>query len=85
MDWTTTYTIFIVRNTTGFTASCPAFPQHTVTAMNRRAAYKAIKAAIRKDLGSHLNRDTAIPRDPVVSVKHFRVNMLDIGMEVGLG
>jgi hypothetical protein len=85
MDWTTTYTIFIVRNTAGFTAFCPAFPQHTVTAPNRRAAYRAIKSAIRKDLGSHLNHDSAIPRDPVVSVKHFRVNMLDIGMEVGLG
>jgi predicted RNase H-like HicB family nuclease len=85
MDWTTTYTIFIVRNTAGFTAFCPAFPQHTVTATNRRAAYKAIKAAIRKGLGSYLHQESPIPRDPVVSVKHFRVNMLDIGMEVGLG
>jgi GTPase Era involved in 16S rRNA processing len=85
MDWTVTYIVVIVRNSAGFTASCPAFPQHTITAPNRRAAYRAIKEAIREELRNDLNKELPVQLDPVVSVKHFRLNMLDIGMEVGLG
>ncbi len=85
MEWTVTYTVFIVRTPAGFTASCPAFPEYAVTAPNRRAAYRAIKASIRKELRNDLSRELPVPRDPVVSVKHLRVNMLDVGMEVGLG
>lgn len=85
MKWTVTYIVIIVRTPQGFTASCPAFPQHTVTAANRRAAYRAIKEAIREELRRDLRQELPVQRDPVVSVKHLRVNMMEVRMEVGLG
>ncbi len=85
MKWTITFTVFITRNPNGFTATCPAFPHHTVTGPNRRAAYKTIKESIRKELCRNLDQELPSPKDPVVSVKHLRVNMLEIHREVGLG
>jgi len=79
-----TYTVIISRHTRGFVAHCPTFPDCTTLAPSRSSAYKAIKDLIRRRLVQVIDNEGAPPLDPVVSVKHLRLNLLEIEKEVNL-
>ena len=51
---------------------------------SRGGAYKAIKDLIRRRLTKLIEDHRPVPADPVVSVKHFRINLLEINREVNL-
>ena len=79
-----TYTVIISRHARGFVAACPAFPDCTTLATSRSSAYKAIKDLIRKRLIQVIDHEGAPTIDPVVSVKHLRLNLLEIEKEINL-
>jgi predicted RNase H-like HicB family nuclease len=84
MQRTVTYTVIISRHPRGFVAACPAFTDCVTLGRSRSGAYKSIKDLIRKRLAQTLDSQTPLPADPVVSVKHLRLNVLDIENEVNL-
>jgi hypothetical protein len=51
---------------------------------SRAGAYRAIKATIRRRLAALIESHQPVPSDPVVSVKHLRINLLEIHKEVNL-
>ena len=84
MQRTVTYTVIISRHPRGFVAACPAFKDCVTLGRSRSGAYKSIKDLIRKRLAQVIDTQTPPPPDPVVSVKHLRLNVLDIENEVNL-
>jgi predicted RNase H-like HicB family nuclease len=84
MQRTVTYTVIISRHPRGFVAACPAFTDCVTLGHSRIGAYKSIKDLIRKRLAQALEDQTPPPSDPVASVKHLRLNLLDIEKEVNL-
>jgi predicted RNase H-like HicB family nuclease len=84
MKKTVTYTVIITRHPKGFVASCPAFQDCLVLGNSRSNAYRSIKQLIRKRLIQAVETDTSPPTNPVVSVKHLRLNLLEIEKEVRL-
>jgi len=84
MQRTVTYTVLISRHPRGFVAACPAFPDCVTLAHSRSGAYKSIKDLIRQRLAQGIDDQAPPPADPVVSVKHLRLNILDIEQEVNL-
>jgi predicted RNase H-like HicB family nuclease len=84
MQKSVTYTVIISRHPRGFVAACPAFSNCVTFARNRTGAYKSIKDLIRKRLTEDVDDQRPPPTDPVVSVKHLRLNLLDIERELNL-
>ena len=81
MQRTITYTVVIGRHQGKYVATCPALREITCVATNRREAYRAMKTALRTKLTAMILTNTALPVDPVVSVKHLRLDLLDLKME----
>jgi predicted RNase H-like HicB family nuclease len=79
-----TYTVIIARHPRGFVANCPALHDCIALGASRVAAYKAIKDLIRRHLGRIIQAHEQVPKDAVVSVKHLRINLLEINREVNL-
>ena len=79
-----TYTVVITRHPRGFVATCPALNDCTTLGKSRAGAYKAIKDLIRRRLTKLIENQQRPPTDPVVSVKHLRINLLDIHKELDL-
>lgn len=84
MQKSATYTVIISRHPRGFVAACPAFSDCVILARSRAIAYKSIKDLIRKRLAQVVDDQRSPPTDPVVSVKHLRLNLLDIEKELNL-
>lgn len=84
MQKSATYTVIITRHPRGFVAACPAFSDCTTLGRSRADAYKSIKALIRERLAKVIDDQAIPPSDPVVSVKHLRLNLLDIEKEINL-
>jgi predicted RNase H-like HicB family nuclease len=84
MQRSVTYTVIISRHPRGFVAACPAFKDCVTLGRSRSGAYKSIKDLIRKRLAKIIEDQTPPPADLVVSVKHLRLNLLDIEKEVNL-
>ena len=84
MQTSVTYTVLISRHPRGFVASCLAFSDCATLARSRSGAYKSIKDLIRKRLIQAIDEQCHPPVDPVVSVKHLRLNLLDIEKEINL-
>lgn len=84
MQRTVTYTVIISRHPRGFVAACPAFTDCVTFGRSRSAAYKSIKDLIRERLVQFIDNQAPPPPDPVASVKHLRLNLLDIEKEVNL-
>ena len=62
----------------------PCVPRLRCPRENRAGAYRAVKALIRLGLSRLIEDDLPLPQDPVVSVKHLRINLLEIHREVNL-
>ena len=84
MQRTVTYTVFITKHPRGFVATCPALTDCVTLGGSRGGAYKAIKDLIRRRLSKLIEEHRPVPTDPVVSVKHLRINLLEINREVNL-
>lgn len=84
MQKSATYTVIISRHPHGFVAACPAFADCVTLARSRTAAYKSIKEQIRKRLAEDVDYQRPPPTDPVVSVKHLRLNLIEIEKELNL-
>ena len=84
MQRTVTYTVFITKHPRGYVATCPALADSLTLGRSRGGAYKAIKDLIRRRLTRLVEEHRAVPSDPVVSVKHLRINLLEINREVNL-
>ena len=84
MQNSVTYTVIISRHPRGFVAACPAFTDCVTLGRSRSGAYKSIKDLIRRRLAQVMDDRSPLPSDPVVSVKHLRLNVLDIENEVNL-
>ena len=65
-------------------AACPAFTDCVTLGRSRSGAYKSIKDLIRKRLSQVIDDQAPLPSDPVASIKHLRLNLLDIEKEVNL-
>jgi predicted RNase H-like HicB family nuclease len=81
---TITYTVLITKHPKGFVATCPALNDCTTLGKSRAGAYKSIKDLIRRRLTKLIENQHPAPTDPVVSVKHLRINLLDIHKELDL-
>jgi predicted RNase H-like HicB family nuclease len=81
---TVTYTVQITKHPKGFVATCPALSDCITLGKSRAGAYKAIKDLIRRRLTRLIENQQSIPTDPVVSVKHLRINLLEIHKELDL-
>ena len=81
---TVTYTVLITKHPRGFVANCPALNDCTTLGKSRAGTYKAIKDLIRRRLTTLIEEHQPTPTDPVVSVKHLRLNLLEIHKEVNL-
>jgi len=79
-----TYTVFITKHPRGFVATCLALADCVTLGRSRAGAYKAIKDLIRRRLTELIEEHCPVPADPVVSVKHLRINLLEIQREVNL-
>ena len=84
MNRSVTYTVVITRHPRGFVAACLAFADCVTLGRSRAGAYKAIKDLIRHRLTRLIEEHGPVPSDPVVSVKHLRINLLEIHREVNL-
>ncbi len=84
MQRTITYTVLIMKRPHDYLAACPALPRCTAVAPSRAIAYKDIKRRIRYRLSEIIAHGAAIPVDPVVSVKHLRLDLSPIREEVEL-
>ena len=85
MQNTVTYTIVVTKHSKGFVATCPALPDCVELGRSRAGVYKAIKERIRHSLTTLITNDRPLPTDPVVSVKHLRINLVEIHKELDLG
>ena len=74
----------ITRHPRGFVAACPALTDCVTLGGSRGGAYKAIKDLIRRRLTGLIEEHQPVPTDPVVSVKHLRINLLEINRGVNL-
>lgn len=81
MQRTITYTVIIGRHQGKYVATCPALRDVVCVATNRREAYRAIKRALRTTLTALMLTNKSLPTDPIVSVKHLRLDLLDLKME----
>lgn len=81
MKRTVTYTVVITRHPRYYVAKCPALPSWVTFHKSRAKAYAALKTQIREHVGSRLIGDQPLPSDPVVSVKHLRLNLDEIREE----
>ncbi|MEX2158130.1 MAG: type II toxin-antitoxin system HicB family antitoxin [Dehalococcoidia bacterium] len=81
---TVTYTVLITKHPKGFVATCPALNDCTTLGKSRAGAYKAIKDLIRRRLIKLIESEQQPPTDPVVSVKHLRIDLLEIHKELDL-
>jgi predicted RNase H-like HicB family nuclease len=79
-----TYTVFIARHRHGFIATCPALTYCVVWGKSRAGAYKSVKDLIRRRLKKLIEDNQGVPADPVVSVKHLRINLLELEREGNL-
>ncbi len=84
MQRTVTYTIFITKHPRGFVATCLALTDCVTLGKSRAGAYKSIKDLIRRRLTKLIEEHQPVPPDRVVSVKHLRINLLDIHREGNL-
>jgi predicted RNase H-like HicB family nuclease len=84
MQRTVTYTIFIIKHARGYVATCPAFADSVTLGRSRAGSYKAIKDRLRRRLTKLIENNQAIPTDPVVSVKHLRIDLAEIHKELDL-
>jgi predicted RNase H-like HicB family nuclease len=84
MQRTVTYAVVITKHPKGFVATCLAFPNCVTLGRSRAGAYKAIKDLIRRHLTTLAEEHRPVPPDPVVSVKHLRLDLLEIHREVDL-
>lgn len=84
MQRSVTYTVFIVRHPRGFVATCPALRDCVTLGSSRAGVYKASKDLIRRRLTKLIEEHQPVPPDPVVSVKHLRLNLVEIQREVNL-
>ncbi len=84
MQRSVTYTVLITKHPRGFVANCPALTDCVTLGRSRAGAYKAIKDLIRRRLTNLIEDHRPPPPDPVVSVKHLRINLMDIHREVNL-
>ena len=84
MQRSVTYTVIITKHPRGFVATCPALADCVTLGRSRAGAYKAIKHLIRRRLTRLIEEHRPVPLDPVVSVKHLRINLLEIHWEVNL-
>jgi predicted RNase H-like HicB family nuclease len=73
-----------MKRSNDFLATCPALPHCVAVAPTRATAYKEIKRRIRNRLSETIAHDSAIPPDPIVSVKHLRLDLSPIREEVDL-
>lgn len=84
MPRSVTYIVLITKHPRGFVANCLALSDCVVLGKSRAGAYKAIKDLIRRRLTRLIEDHHTLPSDPVVSVKHLRINLFDIHKEVNL-
>ena len=84
MQRTATYTVIITRHSKGFVATCAAFSDCVALGRSRAGAYKSIKDLIRRCLTRLIEEHRPVPLDRVVSVKHLRINLMEIHQEVNL-
>ena len=84
MQRTVTYTVLIMKRSNDFLATCPALPHCSAIAGTRATAYREVKRLIRSRLSETLAAHRAIPSDPVVSVKHLRLDLSPIREEIDL-
>jgi predicted RNase H-like HicB family nuclease len=84
MQRSVTYTVLITRHPKGYVANCPALADCVVLGSSRAGAYKAIKDLIRRRLGKLIESHHPVPADSVVSVKHLRINLVEIHKEFNL-
>ena len=84
MQTSVTYTVLITKHARGFVATCPALNDCVTLGRSRAGAYKAVKDLIRRRLTRLIEEHDPLPRDPVVSVKHLRINLMEIHREVNL-
>ena len=79
-----TYTVVITRHPRYYVARCPALPSCVTLHKSRARAYAEVKRLIREQVTSFVADDHPLPPDPVVSVKHLRLNLTEIREEVDL-
>jgi predicted RNase H-like HicB family nuclease len=84
MNRSVTYTVLITKHPKGFVATCLALTDCVTLGRSRAGAYKAIKDLIRHRLTRLIEEHRPVPPDTVVSVKHLRLNLLEIHREVNL-
>ena len=84
MQKSVTYTVLITKHTRGFVAVCPALTDCVVRGNSRAGAYKALKDLIRRRLTRLIEENRPVPVDSVVSVKHLRLNLVELHKEVNL-
>jgi hypothetical protein len=75
MDRSVSYRIIILRRPDGYLAWAPAFPDLLAREDSARAAYRALKERITKDLSARFAISQPPPRDPVVQTRMFRVDL----------
>jgi predicted RNase H-like HicB family nuclease len=69
------YFIMISRSATGYTASCPAFPDLIAPGTGARQAYARLKSLIKGRLLAAFAHGRHAPRDPVVQTRTLRLDL----------
>jgi predicted RNase H-like HicB family nuclease len=77
-----TYTVVITRHPRYYVARCPALHSCVTFHKSRARAYADLKRLVREHVTSLIADDHPLPPDPIVSVKHLRLNLAEIREEV---
>ena len=79
--YTKTYTVVIEPARDGWQAHCLEIPECTANGQGKRAAYRAVKEAIRSYLQRRISAGKPVPRRDRV-VKYPRFDLRKLGLDV---
>lgn len=85
MRKTATYAIIVGRKGEDFVAWCPTVGNTVAMDRTRNRAYRKMRQIVREYVRDSLANSELVPRDPIVSIKHLRLNLVELIMEGGLG
>jgi hypothetical protein len=72
---TVSYTVLIVRNSTGYTAVCPTFPNIKSEGRGVRVVYAKLKKMIKDNMLEDIERRGRHRRDVVVEARTLRFDL----------
>ena len=84
MKRSVTYTVVVTRHPRYYVARCPALPSCVTFHKSRARAYTEVKHLVRDRVTGFVADGSPLPPDPIVSVKHLRLNLTEIREEVDL-